>query len=70
VRVVVVFVEPYRVGATSEVVVVRVDDAGLSTNVQFVKRPRVLRASRLRAMDFMMVRFGLSVPLVLPTAGD
>lgn len=58
---------PYVVGATSEVVVVCVDLAGVSTNVQLVRRPR---AKRLMAVNFMMVCYGLVVSLVLPTAGQ
>ena len=69
-RVVVVFVVPYTVGATSEVVVVRVDGAGVSTNVQLVRRLRALRVRRLMVVDFMVVRYVLVVPLVLPTARD
>lgn len=69
-RVVVVSVEPYTVGATSEVVVVCVDAAGVSTNVQLVRRLRGRRAKRLMVVDFMVVWCGLVVPLVVPTARD
>jgi len=70
VRVVVVSVEPYTVGVTSAVVVVRVDGTGVSTNVQLVRRLSALRARRLMVVDFIMVRYGLVVTLVFPTARD
>ena len=63
---VVVFVEPYSVGATSEVVVVRVDE-GVSIYVQLVKK---LRERRLMVIDFMVVRYGLVVTLVIPRGRD
>lgn len=69
-RVVVVSVEPYTVGATSEVVVVCVDDAGVSTNVQLVRRLSAPSARRLMVVDFMVFRYGSVVALAFPTAAD
>ncbi len=56
VRVVLVSVVPYIVGATSAVVVrvVWVDGLVLSTNVQLDRRLRVLRTKKLRVVVFML----------------
>jgi len=52
------------VGVTSAVVVVRVDGAGVSTNVQLVRKPRALRLMRLMMLVFMAVFMVVSILLV------